>query len=123
MKLDSFSPTQRHALLDLALLAMYADGRLTAAEDQRVQLLLTALGYGSETEAAREYDDAVGRVSRHSGTVTGATAHAAELAKAFVTPAERSEVLTVLDRLVESDRHIAVAETELLAAIRDALGG
>ena len=123
MNLAQFSPAQREAVLDLALLAMYADGHLAAAEDQRVQLLLTALGCASESESQREYDGAVGRISRHSGSVASATAHAAELAKSFVTSAERREVLTVLDRLVESDRHIAAAETDLLAAIKEALGG
>lgn len=121
MKLTSFSPDQRRALLDLVLLAMYADGHLAAAEDQRMQLLLAALGHDSESSAQREYDEAVGRVSRHAGSAT-ARAHAMHLAGLFPEPAARTEVMAVLDRLIESDRHISATETDLLAAIRAALG-
>lgn len=122
MKFTALSLEQRRALLDLALLAMYADGHLAAAEDHRVQLLIAALGHDSEATARREYDDAVGRVSRVAGSTLTAASAAKELAAKFPDAAERAEVLTVLDRLVESDRHISVAETDLLAVIREALG-
>jgi hypothetical protein len=121
MKLDLLVGAQRRALLDLTLLAMYADGHLAAVEDQRVRSLLGALGCPTESEAAREYDEAIGRISRHAGSVATATDHAVELAKCFGTPAERQEVLAVLDQLVASDRHISVTETELLAALKEAL--
>jgi uncharacterized tellurite resistance protein B-like protein len=122
MKFTALSLEQRRALLDLALLAMYADGHLAAAEDHRVQLLIAALGHDTEATARREYDDAVGRVSRVAGSMIAATAAAKELAVKFTAAAERAEVLAVLDRLVESDRHISVTETDLLAIVREALG-
>ncbi len=122
MKFTALSLEQRRALLDLALLAMYADGHLAAAEDHRVQLLIAALGHDSESTARREYDDAVGRVSRVAGSPNAVTTAAQDLAAKFPAATERAEVLAVLDRLVESDRHISVTETDLLAVVREALG-
>ncbi len=122
MKFTALSLEQRRALLDLALLAMYADGHLAAAEDHRVQLLIAALGHDSEAMARREYEDAVGRGSRVAGSPNAVTTAAQDLAAKFTAAAERAEVLAVLDRLVESDRHISVTETDLLAVVREALG-
>ena len=57
-----FTTTQQHALLDLAMLAMYADGHLASAEDARVHRLLEMLGHGTEYDRNQQYDAAVSSV-------------------------------------------------------------
>ena len=75
MNLKDLNDQQRKALLDLAMLAMYSDGHLASAEDERVHRLLGAMGYDEESARNREYDAAVARVSRHAGTAAGARGH------------------------------------------------
>jgi len=43
--LTGFSTTQKQALFDLLILAMYADGHLSSAEDEQLQKLLAAMGF------------------------------------------------------------------------------
>ena len=82
MDLKTFTDAQRQALLDLAVLAMYADGHLSTAEHERVERLLTGMGLTSDYERAALYDASVSRVSRHSGTLEAVRAHARKLAEA-----------------------------------------
>jgi hypothetical protein len=120
MNLKDFNDSQRRALLDLAMLAMYADGHLAAAEDERVHRLLSAMGFTEEFEHNRQYDAAVARVSRHSETAAAARDHAVTLAKTFTTPAQRKRVHEILDDLLTSDSKVAPQESGYLAVIREA---
>jgi uncharacterized tellurite resistance protein B-like protein len=120
MDLKEFNNPQRQALLELAVLGMYADGHLSAAEDERVQRLLTAMGFSSDYESAAQYDAAVARVSRHSITVDATAAHARTLAQNFTTPEQRRFVHTILRDLVASDGRISPQESTFLSALREA---
>jgi len=121
MNVKNFNDAQRQALLDLAMLAMYADGRLTAVEDERVERLLTAMGFTTEYDRNKHYDASVSRVSRHSASAAAARKHATELAKSFSTKEQRRQVHDVLDDLMASDGGVAPEERELLAVVREAL--
>lgn len=121
MKIEEFSNEQKLAVLDLAMLAMYADGHLTAVEDDRVQGLLGQLGFDSEYDRGKQYDASVSRVSRHSQTAEGARTYAAELAQVLSTHEQRRLAQEVMDALVTSDRHVTLQESSLLAVVRDAL--
>ena len=68
MNLADFNDAQRQALLDLTMLAMYADGILAAVEDEQVGRLLTALGCDTDYDRAKQYDasDSRGRARRPS---------------------------------------------------------
>src|SRR5687768_5260813 len=92
MNLNDFTEAQRQALLDLAMLAMYADGHLAAAEDERIQRLLTAMGFSTDYDRGKHFDASVSRVSRHSATAAAARAHAESLAKTFATREQRRRV-------------------------------
>src|SRR5687767_13090259 len=122
MNLKSFSDQQRQALLDLVMLAMYADGHLAATEDDRVVRLLTAMGFTTEYDRGKHFDASVSRVSRHSGTAAGARTHATKLAQSFTTREQRREVEDVLEDFVASDSNVAPQESSFLSAVRDALG-
>jgi uncharacterized tellurite resistance protein B-like protein len=121
MNLKTFSDQQRQALLDLAMLAMYADGHLAATEDERLVRLLTAMGFTTEYDRGKHFDASVSRVSRHSSTAASARTHALALARKFTSREQRREVQNVLDDLVRSDDKVAPQETNFLSTVREAL--
>jgi uncharacterized tellurite resistance protein B-like protein len=121
MNLNDFSEPQRQALLDLALLAMYADGHLASVEDERVQTLLIAMGFATDYDRGRHHDASVTRVSRHTGTAEAARAHATALAQSFTTREQRQKVQDILEDLVKSDNTVAPQETSFLALLREIL--
>ena len=119
MNIKDFTEQQLQALLDLVVLAMYADGHLAAVEDARVQRLLAAMGYDSEYDRGKHYDAAVSRVSRHSQTAAAARAHAATLAQSFTTREQRRQAHDVLNDLVTSDSQVAPQESSYLAIVSE----
>jgi uncharacterized tellurite resistance protein B-like protein len=121
MNLKNFNDQQRQALLDLVMLAMYADGHLTAVEDDRVSRLLTAMGFTTDYDRGKHFDASVSRVSRHSATSAGARAHATALAQQFTTKEQRRDVQSVLEDLMGSDQNVAPQENNFLATVRAAL--
>jgi hypothetical protein len=60
--LTGFTGAQQHALFDLLILAMYADGQLTSIEDEQLQELLGSMGFTEESDRQREFDAAVTRI-------------------------------------------------------------
>lgn len=120
MNLDDFTDPQREALLDLATLAMYADGHLAAAEDERVHRLLAALGFNADHDRSRHYDASVTRVSRHSQTAASAREYTAGLARSFTAREQRRQVLGILDDLLASDSQVAPKESSYLGIVREA---
>ncbi len=121
MNITDFNDAQRQALLDLAMLAAYADAHLASVEDECIGRLLTALGCDTDYDRAKHYDASVSRISRHSTTADAARAHAMQLGREFTSPEHRRKVLDVLDDLVTSDQSIAAKECGFLAVVREAL--
>lgn len=112
---------QKEALLDLTMLAMYADGHLASAEDARVHRLLETLGHATEYDRNKQYDAAISRITRHALTKASASAHAVTLAEVFTTPQQRLKVHELLNDLIASDSKVSLQEGEFLSAVRDAL--
>jgi uncharacterized tellurite resistance protein B-like protein len=121
MHLKDFTDEQGQALLDLATLAMYADGHLAAVEDERVQRLLVAMGFATGYDRSKQYDASVSRVSRHSATAAAARTYATTLARSFASREQRRRVHDLLDDLMSSDSSIAPQESTLLAVVKEAL--
>jgi len=121
MNIKEFTEQQQQALLDLVTVAMYADGHLASADDERVLRLLGTMGFTTDYDRSKHYDAAVTRVSRHSQTAESARAYAATLAQAFSTREQRRMVEGMLDDVVTSDSHITLQETSLLSVVREAL--
>jgi len=121
MNIKDFTELQKQALLDLTMIAMYADGHLTSIEDQRVQRLLGAMGFDTDYDRGKQYDAAISRVSRHSQTAESALLHAAGLAQSFATQEQRRFVQSILDEIVTSDGHISLQESSLLSRVREAM--
>ena len=119
MNIQDLTEQQIQALLDLAMLAMYADGHLASAEDERINRLLTAMGFATDYDRGKQYDASIGRINRHSQTAGAARTHTATLAQLFTTREQRQRVLDVLDDLVSSDSRVVPQESGYLAVVRD----
>ena len=121
MNLKDFTEAQRQAMLDLALLAMYADGHLASAEDERVHRLLIAMGCATESDRNREYDTAVDRISRQTQNPEAVRGLVASLARNFTTLEQRKCAVDVLQDLLASDDRVDPQEDNYLAAVRAVL--
>jgi uncharacterized tellurite resistance protein B-like protein len=120
MNIKEFSEPQREALLDVAILGMYADGHLASVEDARVQRLLTTMGFDSDYDRNNQYDAAVSRVSRHSNNLETAQNYTATLTENFTTREQRQCVYHVLEDLLTSDNNVTPEESGHLARIKTA---
>lgn len=116
---SDFTDGQRQALLDLAIMAMYADGSLTSVEDARIERLLATMGYSDPYDRQQQLDASITRVRRLTETPQHARAHAVALAKNFTQRSQRRQVYALLEELITSDAHISAAETQLLQVIRE----
>jgi uncharacterized tellurite resistance protein B-like protein len=119
MNVTDFTKSQLQAFLDLLMLAMYADGQLCSAEDERVERLFSAIGIEPGYDREREFDASVTRVRRHSQNADVMCVHAAELARSFSTPTQRRTVYELLKDLIGSDDQISANENRLLSAVRE----
>lgn len=123
MNTSNMNSDERQAMLDLLIMAMYADGHLATVEDRRLHRVLTAMGLTAEHERSRAMDAAVTRVRRRSANDQATLGYAAELAAVFATPEARQEVLARLDDIASSDGRVVPQETEFLTQVRALLKG
>lgn len=121
MNLKSLSPDHQAAVLDLAVLAMYADGHLASIEDSRIQRLLRQMGVETEYDINKVYDASGSRVSQHSSSHDDATAFAVTLAAQFTSPEERNGVMAILNDVLSSDGRVVAKESSYLAIIKKVL--
>lgn len=119
MNLKDFSPLQQQALLDLAVLAMYADGHLASVEDDRLSRLLAAYGQRSEYDRNQAFDAAVARVRPHLGSAEKMRVYIVKQADLFGTSALRQTVVDILDDLLASDNQVTEAENRCAAVIHE----
>jgi uncharacterized tellurite resistance protein B-like protein len=121
MEISRLTDQQRQALLDLLILAMYADGHLDSGEDARLQRLLTAMGFETEYDRDKELDSSITRLREHSRNSQVARERAVQLVQVFKDPEQRRGVYQLLEQQVNSDTSVVSAEHEFLSAIRQAL--
>jgi uncharacterized tellurite resistance protein B-like protein len=121
MDVKKLTKRQQEALLDLAMLAMYADGHLSFSEDERVLRLLGAMGFDTEYDRGRQFDASISRVTRHTVSAEKAGAHAKTLAKAFTTLEQQRNVEAILKDLVYSDNDLTPQESKFLSVVKEAL--
>ena len=117
--LGGFSAEQQQALFDLLILAMYADGHLSSAEDERLQQLLLAMGYQEEFARQREFDAAVTRIRPSIQSIWRAKTHAIELAESFTSRDQHKLVYQAVQQIMTSDdQHVSTWENTLLTELR-----
>ena len=121
MEISRLNDQQRRALLDILILAMYADGHLDLGEDARLQRLLTAMGVETEYDRDRELDESITRLREYSQNPRVARDRAVQLARSFTDPEQCRGVYQLVEQQVNSDTKVVPAEHEFLSAIRQAL--
>jgi SNF2 family DNA or RNA helicase len=121
MEITRLTDQQRNALLDLLILAMYADGGLDLEEDARLNRLLIAMGFETEYDRDRQLDDSITRLRQYSQNPQVARTRAMQLAQSFTDPEQCRGVYQLVEQQVNSDNSVVPAEHEFLSAIRQAL--
>ena len=121
MEISRLTDPQRLALIDLLILAMYADGSLDLNEDARLERLLATMGVETEYDRGRVLDDSITRLRVYSQSPQLARTHAAQLAQAFTDPEQCRGVYQLIEQQVNSDNSVVPAEHEFLSAMRQAL--
>jgi nicotinamide mononucleotide adenylyltransferase len=116
--LTDFSTSQQRALFDLLILAMYADGHLTTAEDGQVQKLLMAMGFAREADRQREFDAAVTRMRPAVQSLWKAKEQALLLADAFTARKQHKLVFAAVEQMMSADQHVSSWENTLLMELR-----
>ena len=119
MEIARLTQEQREALIDLLILAMYADGYLDLIEDARLQRLLTAMGFETDYDRQRKLDETITRLREYSQSAELARNRAVQLARNFTTPEERRGGFQLLEQQVNSDNTVAPVEHQLLSAVRE----
>jgi phosphotransferase system IIB component len=116
--LTGFSTAQQHALFDLLILSMYADGHLSTVEDEQLQKLLAAMGFTDEIDRQREFDAAVTRIRPAIQSIYKAKEQALLLAEAFTVRSQQKQVFEAVEQIMTFDKHVSTWETTLLMELR-----
>jgi len=121
MEISKLTLQQQAALLEILILAMYADGTLDLDEDARLNRVLTAMGVETEYDRDRVLDDCITRLREYSQTPQQARDHAVQLAQSFKDPEQCRGVYQLVEQQVNSDSSVVPNEHEFLSAMREAL--
>jgi len=121
MEINRLTDPQRKALLDILILAMYADGHLDLGEDARLERLLASMGVETEYDRDRVLDDSITRLRTYSQNPQLARTHAVQLAQSFTDPEQCRGLYQLIEQQVNSDTSVVPAEHEFLSAMRQAL--
>ena len=121
MEISRLTLQQQAALLEILILAMYADGRLDLEEDARLNRILTTMGVETEYDRDRVLDETITRLRPYSQNAQVSRTHAIQLAKSFTDPEQCRGVYQLIEQQVNSDNNVAPAEHEFLSAMREAL--
>ena len=116
--LTDFSKTQKQALFDLLILAMYVDGHLTTFEDEQLQQLLACMGFTEEPARQREFDAAVTRIRPSIESINKAKELALGLADAFTDRRQQQQVFGVILQIMGADFNVSTWESTLLMELR-----
>jgi len=116
--LTGFSATQKQALFDLLILAMYADGHLSSVEEEQLQKLLAAMGFTDEIDRQREFDAAVTRIRPSIQSIYKAKELAMGLADLFTLSPQQKLVFAAVEKIMTFDNKISTWENTLLMELR-----
>jgi hypothetical protein len=121
MEISRLTLQQQAALLEILILAMYADGRLDLDEDARLERVLTSMGVETQYDRDRVLDETITRLRDHAQNPQLARTHATQLAKSFTDPEQCRGVYQLIEQQVNSDSSVVPNEHKFLSAMRQAL--
>ena len=122
MNTTGFSDDQKHALVDLLIVGMYADGNLASGEDACLQSLLECFQLPSDYDRQKLLDASFTRVSRLAGTAAGVRAYIGQLAARFPTADLKRKAVDDLEEILKSDDRFTGEELNLLAVVKEVFG-
>jgi hypothetical protein len=114
---------QARALLELLVLGMYADGHLAGSEELRLHAFLLRQGLTEEDDRRTRIGDAIGRVSRHTGSAGEREKFLTALTAAFPDELSRGLALSLVEDLFVADNALGEREEQLLVRMRQAFNG
>jgi uncharacterized tellurite resistance protein B-like protein len=120
MSEHDFTPEQKVAVLDLLIIGMYADHKLTSAEDDRIQKMIDTFSFPSDYERQMFTDAAITRASREAVSPEAIRACVNKLAAHFPTPEVRRKAYHMLNNVITADGQVSAEESQLLTATREA---
>jgi Tellurite resistance protein TerB len=118
MDLTRFNTDQRKALMELLVSAMYADGHLASAEDERINKVAGSLGLESDHERQLLIDATFTKVARLPQNDAGLKEHLISLVGKFPTRELRRDASQAVDELLRSDNQLASKENSLMVLLR-----
>jgi|ERR1017187_10555091 uncharacterized tellurite resistance protein B-like protein len=119
MNLTGFDDQQKQTLLDLLIIGMYADGNLADAEDAKIEAVLAAINFSSESVRDQFIDASFNRARQHLDSPQSTRGFVAEIARHFPTPDIRQKAYDDLEELLSSDNNIVEKESQLLAIVKE----
>lgn len=118
----SLEQSQREAIFDFLLLAMYADSVLKRVEDARIYEMMSGVGWSSFQDPREYSNTAIARVRKASENPQSTTEFLHELSDRLRTSEARQFALVLFSRLLESDKDVSVEEDHLYAAAKGIFG-
>jgi len=116
--LTGFTASQKQALFDLLILAMYADGHLSSFEEEALKKLLVGMGFTDEIDQQREFDAAVTRIRPALQSIYKAKELALGLADEFTARPQQKLVFAAVEKIMTFDNNISTWENTLLSELR-----
>ncbi|MBE7498428.1 MAG: hypothetical protein HS117_26115 [Verrucomicrobiaceae bacterium] len=111
---------QREAILDLVILALFADSHLSLKEDNRLQEALDKIGWESLKPREIFFCNSMNRARKAAESEDATTAYIAARAKELSNVWSRTETLSLLESVLASDG-VTPVESAFLARVKAAL--
>jgi len=123
VNLNHFNEHQRRALLELLVIAMYADRQLASAEDIRIHKVADSLGFPSDDARGVFLKELFVTISALPRGGQALRPHLVTVARRFPSGASREEACLAVDELLRSDHRYAPQESEFAGILKEAFAG
>ncbi len=120
MILTGFNDQQKQTLLDLLVIGMYANGSLTDAKETKIEDVLQAINFTSDSARQQFMDASFTRARQHLGSPPATRDFVADIAGHFPTPEIRQKAYNDLEELLASDKTGVEKDSQLLAIVKEA---
>lgn len=120
MSVTPLTQHQREAFIDLLLLAMYADSKITLKEEDALQADIEALGWAAEKPREIYYLTSLARARRNADSDATIATYLKTICSAFSTDQEKTNVVAILTSFLGSDGTVS-SETSFLQKVKATL--
>ena len=114
--------SQREAIFDFLLVAMYADGNIALSENSRLYELISSLGWDSYQNERAYSQGAISRVRGAVESAEGLDAFLAAISARLADDEAKIMALILFARLMEVDESIAATEYDVYSRAKAIFG-